>query len=221
MIKIRNKKLLLTICSILVVGIGAVGLTKSFFISKDEVVNIFKTGEVEIENKEDFDPNPSSDGEVKKVVSIKNVTQNNPSLVRVNITPRWVEVKDGKEIPWSGDVSEKIVHLNFSDNVISEITNSSWPENKWLKGNDGYYYYTSILPANTESSEILKSLTITLKDEYGNDLVENPSEYEGKTLIVDVNSEAIQPTQQAYIDSWGVTDQNIVNLLDSLLGITQ
>lgn len=215
---IKNKKLLISICILSIVLVGAIGMTLSLFTSNDEVTNIFKTGEINVIPEEpDFpkDPPPWNKGEVDKKVYVKNITTENPALVRVNITPRWVEVdSENNEIPWCGDVSEKVVKLNFSgDNILED---EPYTENKWLQSSDGYYYYTSILPANEKSSDILESVLVTVN----NQTVENPKDYEGKILKIDVNVESVQPTKEAYKDSWGITasyaDNNVWNLLNSL-----
>jgi len=229
---IKIKKLLLIISASVIVSVGVIKTTLSAFTSNDEIVNKFEIGDVNIENEEIFKPDkPNNDGSIDKIVSVKNVTTKTPVLVRVNITPRWVEIKDeeGKEIeiPWSGDASDKVVTLNF-DNIIPY--SKDFERGKWIDGKDGYYYYTSILLAEdnpetkdikeNETSTILKSVKINLKDDEGNNLVENPEDYEGKTLIVDVNSEAVQPTEQAYLDAWGENlGDDIKTMLNGLLKI--
>ena len=210
MIDIKNKKRILIISILVIISIAIIGLTISYFTFNDKLDNKLEIGDVNIENNEEFNPTPDDNGNIKKIVSIKNISTKTNSLVRVNITPRWVDEYGN---PWSGDVSDGVIILNFyaeKDKIIFE-------EN-WLKGNDGYYYYKSILETSKETYPILQSVKINLKDDNGNNLVENPKDYEGKTLIIDVNSEAIQPTKQAYIDAWNINDENIKIMLDTLLG---
>lgn len=214
---IKNKKLLVSICTAVIVLVGAIGITLSSFTSKDDITNIFNIGDIKVVPEEDFpDPPPWNKGDdIKKVVHVKNVTTDNPALVRVNITPRWVEIgSDGNEIPWAGVVNNSVVNLKFSNENI--IQGETWSADKWLLSSDGYYYYTSILPAKKTSSNILESVTVTVNEK----TVENPKDYEGKTLKIDVNVESVQPTKEAFVDSWGITDKytdlKVWKLLDSL-----
>jgi alternate signal-mediated exported protein len=207
----KNKKLLLTMSISILVMIVIVGVTLALFTSSDKVTNVFGVGNIDVEIEEIFPIDPpewNQEGPIKKEVNIKNVATDNDALIRVNITPRWVKEENGKEIPWAGDASDKVVKLNFV-NIVEDSTSKG----KWIYGNDGYYYYTSILDKNENTSNILDSVEVNINET----TVENPKDYEDKTLIVDVNAEAVQPTIEAYENTWNVLDDNIKGLLNNLI----
>lgn len=195
-----NKKitaLSITIVSLIVIIIG---ISLAFFTSKDTVVNRFVNGEIKGDIIEpEFIPPDNWNGKIySKIVEIKN-TGKNESFVRVSITPRWV---DENNIPWSGDVSNKVVKLEFT-NLINLPLNNIWESDKWVKGSDEFYYYTSILPANETTSKLLASVKVNVSKLE----VDYPEDYEGKFLKVDVKVESVQTTIDAYKAVWTVPNE--------------
>lgn len=200
----KNKIIVLSsvaICVILIV----IGVTSAYFTSEDSVVNIFNTGSI------NAIPEEIVNGTTKEVW-VKN-TGDNDCLVRVIITPRWVD-ENGN--PWAGDVN--MVNLNFNtSNIIDSNTSSDWEEAKWIKGNDEYYYYTSILPVYSKNGEIESGVTSKLLSSV--DLKNGiTDEYKNKTLKIDVKVESVQSTQSAYSTVWNMTSagDNISKLLTSI-----
>ncbi len=182
----------IAICTLVIV----IGATFAYFTSEDSVVNVFNTGSINAIPEEEVD------GTTKKVW-VKN-TGDNDCLVRVSITPRWI---DSEGNPWAGDINK--VTLNFTNLITEANDNNTWNEEKWIKGSDEYYYYTSILPTGKITSELLSSVK----------LVDNiPDEYKDKTLKIDVKVEAVQTTQSAYETVWNMTSagNNISDLLESI-----
>lgn len=183
----------------------------AFFTSSDSLTNKLIIGNVQANIAEDFNPNNSLQKETVKKVKIEN-TEKNDELVRVSIIPRWVD-ENGN--PWLGDTS--FVHLNFNtNNVVSLNDIDKVKKDEWINGNDGYYYYSSILKHaknisdgendrniapqeryeksndNTKqnfTSQLLDSVSLNTKNMTPNDL----ERYKGKKLIIDVNVEAIEP----------------------------
>lgn len=192
--KINKKITTLSITLIILIAI-TIGTSFAFFTSKDTVVNRFDTGDIKADIIEPgFIPSDNWNGEsYSKVVEIKN-TGKNENFVRVSITPRWVDKDDN---PWSGDISNKVVQLKFN-NLINVPSDDIWENKKWVKGSDEFYYYTSILPTNETTSQILESVTATVN----NTTVDYPEDYEGKFLKVDVRVEAVQTTIEAYKSVW-------------------
>lgn len=209
----NKKKLLLILSTLIIVVIAMAGVTLAIFTSKDKVKNVFGVGEIKIEVEEEFPKNPpwNQTKPIKKEVNIKNTTSNNEALIRVNITPRWVDEVRGKEVLFSGDTSDKVVELELC-NILNDLKQQI-PKGHWIYGKDGYYYYTAILKAQENTADILKSVSVNVNE----NTVENPKDYENKILKVDVNAEGVQPTIDAYKDTWNVQDENIKKLLNDLI----
>ncbi len=183
--KIRKYTLSLVLV-LLVIGVSS---SLAWFIDKDSIVNSFK-GSVKIKTEEEFDPPSNWNGsDYTKTVSIKN-KGNSDALVRVSIVPRWL---DENEEVWSGDTS--IVKLHFAES------------DKWLKGNDGYYYYEDILKKNQSTDKLLETVSLDL-DGLSE---EEKSKYSNKKLKIDVNSEAVQATQEAVESAWQSIPSDILN----------
>ncbi|WP_250674342.1 BsaA family SipW-dependent biofilm matrix protein [Paraclostridium ghonii] len=209
----NKKKLLLILSTLIILIIAMAGVTLAIFTSKDKVKNVFGVGEIKIEVEEEFpkDPPWNQIKPIKKEVNIKNTTSNNEALIRVNITPRWVNEVRGKEVLFSGDTSDKVVELELC-NILNDLTQQT-SKGHWIYGKDGYYYYTEILKPQEKTEDILKSVKVNVNE----NTVENPKEYENKILKVDVNAEGVQPTIDAYKDTWNVQDENIKKLLNDLI----
>lgn len=209
----KNKKLLLGTITLIIVATALAGVTLAVFTSNDKVKNVFGVGEIKIEVEEEFpkDPSWNQTKPIKKEVNVKNTTLNNEALIRINITPRWVTEVYGKEVLFSGDTSDRVIELEFC-NILNNL-NQQIPKGHWIYGNDGYFYYTSILKAQENTSDILKSVKVNINEK----TVENPKDYENKILKVDINAEAVQTTIDAYKDTWNVQDENIKKLLDNLI----
>lgn len=181
-----NKKKICTLVISSVIFIGVVcivGNSVSSFTSKDEIVNTFNLGSVDIEidegNWEDVG-NAEFEKTYDKKVKIQN-TGKSDSYIRVALIPRWVN-EDGS--PWMGDTSG--VTLTLSSSL------EKWTEKK----SDNYYYYKEAVKPGDNTDELLSNIFIkvdgNLKDRY-----------EGKTLIIDVKAEGVLATDgKDYITAW-------------------
>ena len=220
-----KKRIFISLVAIafLLVGIR-VGTTSAYFISEDKVTNNFQNGDIDIEVEEpDFEP-PSegwSGQKINKKVQVKNESII-PVLVRVNITPRWSIDKEGNSPFSMGNASEDVVKLNLKEGNLITSINGNISE-KWIKGNDGYYYYTSILNAEETTNELLESVQAVVdKNTVGENFV---GLYKDKYLQVDVKSEAIQVSEEACKKLWNidindkdtVADKTICELLDKII----
>ena len=181
-INVKNKTLIISALAI----ISLLSITTlAYFTSQDKVTNKIQTGDVDITVEEivgEVDENLNWPKEVK----IKNDSKS-PVLIRVSIIPRW---QDGNK-PYLGDST--LIKLNFT-NIANEGDYRIGTE-KWVKGNDGYYYYNTIVDTGKATKEILRSVQLNLPDDKKNI-------YEGKDLKVDVKAEAIQATTDAYKAAW-------------------
>lgn len=171
--------------------------------SKDKVVNTFNLGDIDVEVNEEFTPPKNWNGsEYLKKVQIKNKSKSQ-TLIRVSITPRWTDEIGN---PWIGDTN--LVKLNYKNTTKGQ---NEIGTNKWIYGDDNYYYYNSIVEKGKKTKILLESVEAKIPE----DLKER---YKNKTLVVDVKTEAIQATKDAYRKSWTDIENNtkIVNILDNL-----
>ncbi|MGL5087268.1 MAG: hypothetical protein ACRC68_16400, partial [Clostridium sp.] len=164
-----------------------------------KVVNNFKVGDVDIEIMENFNPPEKWEGnEHMKEVFIENLSKSE-ALIRVNITPRWVD-KDGNSVTL--DCSTQTVKLNYI-NINGE--------SGWIEGTDGYYYYNKVVPTGDKTVAILNSVEVVISD------MGKKQDYKGNKLIVDIKSEAVQATKDGYNTAWSnITDSTIKEILDKL-----
>ena len=208
-IKVRKKYWLGGLISTMIIVGGATMVRPSLalFTSQDSEINEFETGNVKIgivENDGDgFSCQPTgTTTECTKKVQIENLTLKTDAVIRVAIVPYW---QDGSGNAWPGDVSEPVVHLEFHD---------GW-SNSWLKIGD-YYYYTSLLPAGSKTAPLLQSVTVNIPTT-PHDLT---SRYNGKTLVVDVKAEAVQPSVAAIKAVWPeLTDEQVRSIISNMEGI--
>lgn len=198
-IKVGAISILLLICIVTVQKISYASLT-----SKDKVTNTLNLGDINIEVSEKFTPPKDWDGdEYSKAVKIKN-NSTSPALIRVSIIPRWVDEKGNA---WPGDTN--LVTLNYETNNITANQNIT-KNDKWIYGNDNYYYYNTIVLNDKQTTQILKSVSAKIPEEL-------QERYKNKTLIVDVKAEAVQATKDAYKKTWSnIENQGIHKMLENL-----
>lgn len=202
-----NKKKIAALLVAGVMTVGVVGGTLAWFTSNDSVTNIFETGKVNnpddangngVEIWEDYTPATSviPGDTTTKLVQTQNTTDYD-SFIRVKITPQWEKEKvtiDDKEIQLFAD---KII-LNFGENLGDTY-------GKWLKGDDGYYYYMGKVAGGKFTNPLLES--VTLKSDAGN-------EYRGVKFDVLVEAESIQADNNAHNDQWKDAGENVSSRLD-------
>lgn len=198
-IKVGAISILLLICIVTVQKISYASLT-----SKDKVTNTLNLGDINIEVCEKFTPPEDWNGdEYSKAVKIKN-NSTSPALIRVSIIPRWVDEKGNA---WPGDTN--LVTLNYETNNIIANQNTI-KNNKWIYGNDNYYYYNTIVANDEETEQILKSVSVNIPEEL-------QERYKNKTLIIYVKAEAVQATKDAYKKTWNnIENQEIHKMLENL-----
>ncbi len=164
------------------VALFVLGGTLAWFTADAKAPNMFTTGTVDIEIDEDLDdPNDWAPGITKKKeVSVKNLGSL-PVLVRVQLTPVWGSMA-GEDFHEDEDLS--------IENVIFNIINTE----DWVKFGDWYYYKGELEPEG-ETPLLLSSVTLD-GSRTGND-------YQGKTLKIYVNAEAVQAAPiDAALQAW-------------------
>ena len=181
--------------------------TLASFESYDKVNNEFGVGNIEASIDENgFREVKDWNGSKKdKIVNIEN-TGNVDCLVRVAIIPRW---KDNEEYVLL-DTSK--VELNFSQDMVGDINKVDLPTTKWLDGNDGYYYYMSVVKPNDSTVALLES--VNLKSD------SDDSKYLEKTLSIDVKVEVVQATEIGtfqFEDKWLNLSDNTRDMLREIV----
>lgn len=183
-----RKNLLIGLLVFSLAALLVVGGTMAWFTDSQTADNKFTAGTVAIEiNEHDFKDitnwNPG-DTTNKDVSIISNGSKG--TYVRVKLTPVWGDL-DGEEFI----ADDNLPTTNITINTI----NTSDPSKKWIYS-DGWYYYYKIMNENDETELLLDSVTIA-GEETGN-------EYQGKTLKVDVEAQAVQASHEAYRDAFEI-----------------
>ncbi|HFE9686713.1 hypothetical protein P5E48_09815 [Clostridium perfringens] len=233
----KNRFLKVLIGFIIITSIFSITVFAKYFTSSDTVVNNLGVGSINVKIAEKFTPNDTWNGDkINKNVKVKN-TGNNGELVRVSIIPRWID-ENGN--PWPGDTNLVTLNLKNTVNLGETIKKDTW-----INGEDGYYYYSSILPnGSQEDIEAEKNNKFNAKSRYDDSLTNNRdgsiksnysseilssvslnlnglseeerSRYKGKKLIVDVNVEAIAPNKSEISSKWINLNANIKKYLESI-----
>lgn len=233
----KNRFLKVLIGFIIITSIFSITVFAKYFTSSDTVVNNLGVGSINVKIAEKFTPNDTWNGDkINKNVKVKN-TGNNGELVRVSIIPRWIDEKGN---PWPGDTNLVTLNLKNTVNLGETIKKDTW-----INGEDGYYYYSSILPnGSQEDIEAEKNNKFNAKSRYDDSLNNNRdgsiksnysseilssvslnlnglseeerSRYKGKKLIVDVNVEAIAPNKSEISSKWINLNANIKKYLESI-----
>ncbi|HPZ86175.1 MAG TPA: BsaA family SipW-dependent biofilm matrix protein [Bacillota bacterium] len=167
------------------VALFVLGGTLAWFTADAKAPNMFTTGTVDIEIDEDLDdPNDWAPGITKKKeVSVKNLGSL-PVFVRVQLTPVWGSM-DGEDFREDEELS--------IDNVIFNVNTEDW-----VKSGD-WYYYKGVLEPEGETPLLLSDVTL--------DSSLTGNAYQGKTLKIYVNAEAVQAAPiNAALDAWDLEE---------------
>lgn len=163
----------LVICLILLLMIS-VGGTIAFVVTHtSEIRNTFTESVVKCEVDETFKDN------VKSNVSIKN-TGDTTAYIRAFVNVTWMNE--------SGEVAS-VSPIESTDYIIDYSTSG------WLKGSDGYYYYSLPVQPNNKTEVLINSCQ----------LLETTSAPDGYYLSVEIVCSAIQSTPVSVVrDIWHV-----------------
>lgn len=146
----------------------------------EDTVNTFSPAKMEIEVKEDFD------GATKSNVKVVNNSET-AVYIRVALVPTWVNA-DGQPMAQSASLDD----LTFTTEL---------PESGWVKGDDGYYYCTSLVPVGSYTPALFTSAVVK----------ENRAP-DGCTMDLQVLAQAIQATpREAVIAAWGEEAAALLN----------
>lgn len=164
--------------AVAVIFLCVVGGTMAYFFTRtNNIVNTFEPGHVQCKVNETFTSN------VKSSITVQN-TGNTPTYMRVCLTTHWIENYTEDGVAKTRIVGRTATIPNFTLGA------------DWVKGADGYYYYTKPVPPSTtddpQATGNLLGSSITLATD-GN-----------FAQVVEVFAEAIQSEpDEAVVDAWG------------------
>ncbi len=174
-----KKRNIILVSIITLMGLLAVGTMAWFTAESDPVVNRFKAGTVAIELHDDFDKetaqNVNPGDSYKKVVNVEN-KGTEKSFIRVKLEPKWA---DG--------LPNEVDGVKIADYPIL---------NGWVLHTDGWYYYPQIVEAGKSTPNIIEEVNFKGK--------EMTNDYQGKEFELTVEAQAIQASNGAALDEWGV-----------------
>lgn len=170
-----KKKVLAVSLIVALLAIAVVSTSLAWFTDTDEVVNKFTVGDIEIEQKEDFeqgsellpvigtDPTDDDDNYVKKNVKVENTGKNDAYVQTYIAIPADLD-NHGVMKMWGGDFSEfgwKKMDGDTTTAVIEPyimnvtIPGESYPYNLYL------CRWTQVLPVGQETTACLEYVYIT------------------------------------------------------------
>lgn len=176
---ISKKRLAILLVSVVALLAVAVGGTLAFLSAHtDPLVNEFTPSEVACEVVENFN------GTVKSDVQIKN-TGDTEAYIRVAVIVNWKNA--------DGDVyAQKPVE--GTDYTITYAENSGW-----IKGSDGYRYYTDSVPSATQTTDASKTVTNVLIQSCR--LADTAAVPAGYQLSVEIAASAVQAAPANVVES--------------------
>lgn len=158
---------------------GAVG-TFAWLSVTGVLVNEFGFGSVKPSVDETLDNNVKSD------VAVKN-SGSAPAYLRVAVDIYWQD-KDGARL-WDEPVEGTDYAIVWGDVSNASTTSSA---SSWVRSADGFYYWTSPVAPLGKTGVLIKSVSEKKTD--------------GKNLVVDISTQAIQSTpDDADKEAWGCT----------------
>ena len=166
----KRKTIILIAC--LVAAVTAVGVTVAYIIKNtSSVKNEFVPASVTCEVEEEFQNGLKTD------VVVRN-TGNVPAFIRGTVVVNWIS-DDGK-VHSKSPVADTDYTIRFADVG-------------WVKGQDGFWYYTQAVSPKDVTSELIKSASVS-----GN-------APEGYTLGINIIATAIQTEpENAVSEAWSV-----------------
>lgn len=175
----KRRFVTLLISFLLVFGICTGGTLAYVLTQTKAIENEFTPGKVSCAVDESFN------GEVKSNVSIKN-TGNTEAYIRAYISVTWM--KDAEELSQTVAARTPVEDVDYTI-VFAEDTG-------WLKGSDGYWYYS--IPVSADDNTGILITQCQMK--------EGVSAPEGYRLSVEIIASAIQASPNTVVTAqWGVT----------------
>ena len=177
-----KKSLLVGMLVFSLAALLVVGGTMAWFTDNATVTNLFTAGTVEIQVNEydfedivDWNPGDTTDKDVSVISNGSKQT-----YVRVMLTPVW----------YDGENEADGVNAENVELILAEGWGDNWVES------EGWYYYKEILEENDETELLLDA--VHLKGE------ETDDDYQGLTLRIEVEADAVQASNGAFKDAWSL-----------------
>lgn len=199
-----NKKNLLIGSALVLAALLVVGGTMAWFTAAaDPIINTFTAGTVEIElhdvqmdNGEELlfpengigKVNPGD--EYEKIVYVEN-TGTKAIYVRVKLTPAWT--KGESSLP---------LQVGSVDMATFPLLN-----NGWVLHTDGWYYYTE--PLAGAGDNVANAVTTHLIEKVKFAGAAMTNDYQDATFTLTVEAQAIQASNGAAEDQWGVDPSDL------------
>jgi alternate signal-mediated exported protein len=204
---IKNKKALLALMMVAVIGI--VGVTIAYFTSSDTFTNVFGTKPYSMEVQETFEsPTDWTPGTTTSKSIIATNKGDVEAAVRISYTESWVDAQ-GATLPLKDGSNNSAAVINFASDLSTKWTEST-------EGGTKYYYYKTKLAKNASTSSLINSVTFNPNVAIGtsNNCVDDTtnhtrtcttstSGYAGGTYTLTVTVETVQYDQ--YQTAWGTS----------------
>lgn len=181
--------LVLSLAALLIIG----GTMAWFTATAEPVTNEFTAGTVEIEiidvynEVDNWNPGDCT----SKEVGLK-YTGSKKAYVRVKFDVAWAKEGSESELP--------ITNIRYKRNGDEFQTVAGMFGEDWVY-NEGWYYYKGIVEPDTWGEEN----PLMLIDHVCLDGEDTGNEYQGATLTINVEAEAVQASNNAYQSVWWMT----------------
>jgi len=160
--KILTNHLLLAglVVGITIVAGSTIALLK---VNSNSLTNKFTVASVESKIREEVSgENVAADTNIKKAVQIENTGKDSVFIrARIVVSPEklWtdgkVSLKYGK---WNGSVFTEEGILSTNPANLAEVNSSEIP-GSWIYGNDGFYYFSKLVPGTNDAVDIEERFT--------------------------------------------------------------
>lgn len=150
--KTKRKSLLLLVSLVMLMALTVGGTLALLIADTEPVVNTFTPGSTDIKVEETFDQTTKSN---VKVTNNGDV----PVYIRVAIIPTW-EDSDGDPVGVAASLSDLDIDWGAEDDTEAA------PGNNWVKGADGFWYYTEQVAADASTEQLIESATVQTANGY-------------------------------------------------------
>lgn len=191
-----KRKLLKVLLPLSIISMLTVGISYAAFHAEKRTTNVITIGDVDVKLIDIYSrPEAVAPGEVvDKIVTAEN-SGNNDEYVRIKLNKVWTDI-NGDEVR---DLDPDLIEISFSN------------ADKWINGNDGYYYYQEPLKPGEKAPNLLDSFKLAL-----NYKPSNNEKIQGNIIVSaeGIQSDNFKPEEtNGLITGWG--DIDIVNSDDS------
>lgn len=197
--KYLNKKIVSILALVLLLTVAVSGTLAYVFTNTESISNIFNPSRVASAVVEAGGSPVTGEvvntGTVKTNVQIKNIGDTE-AYIRATVLVNWKSSDGTKVFAQKPLESEYTIEWNVATTTV---------ENVWIKGSDGYYYYTTPIAAEVGLTDIL------IKNAQLAQGVVPPTGTDGTQyyLSVEIVASAIQSTPETTVEGqWGVDVEN-------------